>query len=105
MLANIAETTIFMLLGIAAVSDFWKSWNLSFVLWTLLFITFYRIVGKKKFYLFTYLISIFILLTHRKAMGKLIHRASNYPGMLLKMPKYCCLIEIFFIIYGDITEI
>ena len=105
MLANIAETTIFMLLGIAAVSDFWKSWNLSFVLWTLLFITFYRIVGKKKFYLFIYLISIFILLTHRKAMEVLIHRASNYPDMLLKMPSYCCLIEIFFIIYGDITEI
>jgi len=47
MLANIAETIIFMLLGIAAVSDFWQYWNTGFVLWTLLFITLYRAIGTK----------------------------------------------------------
>ena len=46
MLANVAETIIFMLLGIAAVSDFWQYWNTAFVLWTLLFITIYRFIGK-----------------------------------------------------------
>nr|XP_018666770.1 sodium/hydrogen exchanger 3-like isoform X2 [Ciona intestinalis] len=45
MLANIAETIIFMLLGIAAVSDFWQYWNTGFVLWTLFFITLYRAIG------------------------------------------------------------
>nr|CAB3266346.1 sodium/hydrogen exchanger 3-like [Phallusia mammillata] len=45
MLANIAETIIFMLLGIAAVSDFWQYWNTGFVFWTLLFITIYRVIG------------------------------------------------------------
>ena len=47
MLANIAETIIFMLLGIAAVSDFWQYWNTGFVLWTLVFITLYRAIGKR----------------------------------------------------------
>ena len=46
MLANIAETIIFMLLGIAAVSDFWQYWNTGFVLWTLFFITVFRAIGK-----------------------------------------------------------
>ncbi|XP_076810674.1 sodium/hydrogen exchanger 3-like isoform X2 [Clavelina lepadiformis] len=45
MLANIAETIIFMLLGISAVSDFWQYWNTGFVLWTLFFITIYRAIG------------------------------------------------------------
>ena len=47
MLANIAETIIFMLLGIAAVSDFWQYWNTGFVLWTLAFITIYRVIGER----------------------------------------------------------
>ena len=43
------------------------------------------------FYLFfIYFISIFILLTRRKAMEALIHRASNYPDLLPNMPRYCC---------------
>ena len=45
MLANIAETLIFILLGISAVSDFWKYWNFAFTCWTLLFITIYRPIG------------------------------------------------------------
>ena len=45
MLSNIAETTIFMLLGIVTISDFWEEWNTFFVLWTLLFILIYRTIG------------------------------------------------------------
>nr|XP_039256170.1 sodium/hydrogen exchanger 3-like isoform X3 [Styela clava] len=45
MLAGMCETIIFMLLGIAAVSDFWQHWNTGFVIWTLIFITIYRAIG------------------------------------------------------------
>ena len=45
MLANIAETLIFMILGIATVSNFWESWNTGFVLWTLLFCLVFRAIG------------------------------------------------------------
>ena len=41
-----------------------------------------------------YFISIFILLTRRKAMEPLIHRVSNYPDLLPEMPRYCCLIKV-----------
>ena len=42
-------------------------------------------------YLFIfYFISIFILLTCRKAMEALIHRVNNYPDLLPEMPRYCC---------------
>ena len=39
---------------------------------------------------FFYFISIFILLTRRKATEALIHRISNYPDLLLEIPRYCC---------------
>ena len=39
---------------------------------------------------FYYFISIFILLTRRKAMEALIHRLGNYPALLPEIPKYCC---------------
>jgi len=45
MIANICEITIFMFLGISAISDFWIHWNTPFVLWTLLFITLYRFIS------------------------------------------------------------
>ena len=38
------------------------------------------------YYLF---ISIFILLTRRKATEALIRRVSNYPDLLPKIPRYC----------------
>ena len=41
-----------------------------------------------------YFISIFILLTCRKATEALIHRVSNYANLLLEMKKYCCPLEI-----------
>ena len=51
--------------------------------------------AAETFFLF---ISIFILLTRRKATEALIHRVSNYPDLLPEIPKYCCplviLIEI-----------
>ena len=33
MISHICETLIFMCLGWAAISDFWKSWDTGFVLW------------------------------------------------------------------------
>ena len=50
------------------------------------------IVGPQiLFYLFIfYFISIFILLTRRKAMEALIHRVGNYPDLLPEIPRYCC---------------
>jgi len=45
MIANICEITIFMFLGISAISDFWIHWNTPFVLWTLLFITLFRFIS------------------------------------------------------------
>ena len=37
-----------------------------------------------------YFISVFILLTRRKAMEALIHRVGNYSDLLPEMPRYCC---------------
>ena len=37
-----------------------------------------------------YSISIFILLTRRKATEALIHRVGNYPNLLPEIPRYCC---------------
>ena len=37
-----------------------------------------------------YFISIFILLTRRKATEALIHRVGNYPDLLPEMLRYCC---------------
>ena len=45
MFSNVCEVLIFMFLGIAAISDFWQSWNTPFVLWTVFFITLYRIIS------------------------------------------------------------
>ena len=41
------------------------------------------------FYFF-YFISVFILLTCRKATEALIHRVGNYPDLLPEIPRYCC---------------
>ena len=46
------------------------------------------------FILFIYFISIFILLTRRKATEALIHRVGNYPDLLPEMPRYCCQLVI-----------
>ena len=47
-------------------------------------------LGENIFLLFFIFISIFILLTRRKATEALIHRVSNYPDLLPEMPRYCC---------------
>ena len=39
---------------------------------------------------FIYFISIFILLTRRKATEALIHKVSNYPDLLPEITRYCC---------------
>ena len=39
---------------------------------------------------FLIFISMFILMTRRKATEALIHRVSNYHDLLPKMPRYCC---------------
>ena len=49
-----------------------------------------RLLQLVLFYLFIYFISIFILLTCRKATEALIHRVGNYPDLLPEMPRYCC---------------
>ncbi|CAG5080570.1 Oidioi.mRNA.OKI2018_I69.PAR.g9650.t1.cds [Oikopleura dioica] len=54
MVANICEITIFMFLGISAISDFWIHWNTGFVFWTVLFITVYRFMSV---YGLTYLLN------------------------------------------------
>ena len=41
-------------------------------------------------YILFYFISIFILLTCRKATEALIHRVGNYPDLLPEIPRYCC---------------
>ena len=45
MFSNVCEVLIFMFLGIAAISDFWRSWNTAFTLWTVFFITIYRFIS------------------------------------------------------------
>ena len=41
-------------------------------------------------FIYFYFISIFILLTRRKATEALIHRVGNYPDLLPEIPRYCC---------------
>ena len=48
-----------------------------------------------------FFILIFILLTLKKVTEALIHRVSNDPDLLHKMPRYCCSVEI----NRDMTEI
>ena len=45
LLANIMDITIFMFLGISAISEFWVHWNTAFVIWTLIFISVYRVIS------------------------------------------------------------
>ena len=50
-----------------------------------------RIPGvPRNFYLFYFVLSIFILLTRRKATEALMHRVGNYPNLLPEMPRYWC---------------
>ena len=37
--------------------------------------------------------------------GGTIHGASNYPDLLPEIPRYSCLVEIFFYFYKVMTEI
>ena len=48
---------------------------------------------KFYYYYYFYFISVFILLTRRKVTEVLICRVSNYPDLLLKMPRYGCLLS------------
>ena len=45
MLANIAETVIFMFLGLSTIVDT-LNWNWGFIMFALLFCIIYRVVGK-----------------------------------------------------------
>ena len=47
LLANIMDITIFMFLGISAISEFWVHWNTAFVIWTLIFISVYRVISGR----------------------------------------------------------
>ena len=49
---------------------------------------------KNLIFLICFYISIFILLTRRKATETLIHRVGNYPNLLPEIPRYCCLLVI-----------
>ena len=51
---DLFQITIFMFLGISAISDFWIHWNTGFVFWTVLFITAYRFISV---YGLTYLLN------------------------------------------------
>ena len=55
LLANIMDITIFMFLGISAISEFWAHWNTAFVIWTLIFISVYRVISV---YTLTFLLNI-----------------------------------------------
>lgn len=52
MLASGAETIIFMFLGISAVDPEIWTWNTAFILLTLVFISVYRVIGKRVTILF-----------------------------------------------------
>ena len=59
-------------------------------------------------FLFFFIFSIFILLTLRKVTKLLVHRASIYFDLLPEVPRYCCLVKIFyfhFLFYRDMIEI
>ena len=50
-----------------------------------------QIINNYKSYFFIFIfMSIFILLTRRKATEALIRRVGNYPDLLPEMPRYCC---------------
>ena len=51
MLANIAETVIFMFLGLSTIVDT-LDWNLSFIFFALLFCIVYRVVGNDLCYFY-----------------------------------------------------
>ena len=54
----------------------------------------------KLFYIFTFHLSIFIFLTRRNAVEALyIGKSSDYLDLPLKMPRYCCPIEIFYFVF------
>ena len=58
---------------------------------------FWRIRLTLNNFTFLYFISIFIVLTLRKVtIDNAIDKASNYPDLLLEMPRYCCPIENFY---------
>ena len=44
----------------------------------------------QNFFFYFIFISIFILVTLRKATEVLIYRVGSYPDLLLEMPSYCC---------------
>ena len=46
--------------------------------------------GSRNKLFYFYFISIFILLTRRKATEALIHRVGNHPDLLTEIPRYCC---------------
>ena len=48
---------------------------------------------SSSFYLYTYLSDL------QESNGGAICRASNYPNLLLKMPRYCCLLGIFYLFF------
>ena len=41
-------------------------------------------------FIFIYFISIFILLSRRKATEALTRMVGNYPNLLSEIPRYCC---------------
>lgn len=45
LLSSIMDITIFIFLGISAISDFWVHWNTGFVVWTIVFISIYRVIS------------------------------------------------------------
>ena len=55
LLSNVMDITIFIFLGISAISDFWTHWNTGFVIWTIIFITIYRVISV---YTLTYILNI-----------------------------------------------
>lgn len=55
LLSNVMDITIFIFLGISAISDFWAHWNTGFVIWTIIFITIYRVISV---YTLTYILNI-----------------------------------------------
>lgn len=74
MIANICEITIFMFLGISAISDFWIHWNTPFVIWTLIFITVYRFTT-------TYGLSYLLNKVRLEPIGKVDQFVMAYGGL------------------------
>jgi len=74
MIANICEITIFMFLGISAISDFWIHWNTPFVIWTLIFITVFRFMS-------TYGLSFLLNRVRLEPIGKVDQFVMAYGGL------------------------